>query len=215
MPGGSNREILAMTRSLVVVLAGCTMLVTGCLRVPASEERSAGLREPGQVSASSTAEIAALEQEQAGLIEELSAAGAEREKALSDLELTRHFLENERQIVSQVESRLSELETYYQEVVRERERLQAKSEHLTQQVESAREDLTGSQHALMDAQTRIEDLEKERDDANAALAVARDQTKGLEAALAADHESWTRLRKALSQVGSLDTRPSEPAEQAR
>ncbi len=82
-------------------------------------------------------------------------------------------------------------------------------------MERARENLTGSQHALRDAQVRIEDLEKERDEAHAALADVRDQTKGLDAALAADQESWTRLREAPSKVGSLDTRSSEPAEQAR
>ena len=193
-----------MRRSLVVVLAGCAILVNACVSAPTQEDNVTTLEEPRNTPAQSVTEIAELEQERARLIEELMAAQAGREKALSDLELHHHYLENERQILNQAQSRLSELRHNYQQLGWERDQLQKKVEDLTVQLEKASQDLTGSRQSLGDAQTRIRDLKQERDKVNAALAKALEQAKGLEAALAADHESWTRLRKALSKVENID-----------
>lgn len=193
-----------MTRSLITVLAGGVMFMNGCKSFLTQEGALANLEESRSTSGQSTAQIAPLEQERARLLDELSVARAGREQALSELELSWHYLANERQILSQAESTLSEIQSNYRVLDREREVLQHKVEDLTVQLEKSGQDLTGSRQSLGDAHTRIKELEQKRDKANAALAKALQQAKGLQAALAADHESWTRLRKALSQVEKID-----------
>lgn len=202
-----------MRRSLGAILAGCAILANGCVSLPTQQDRLADLQESRNRSARSAAEIAALEQERLRFLEELAVIRTGRETALSDLELHRHYLANEQQILNQIESRFTALRNDYQQIHRERDRLQQQVEDLTVQLEEVREDLADSQQSLKDSQARIRDLEQERETAKAALAEARDQARGLEAALAADEESWTRLRRALSKVENIDTRPSQPPAQ--
>ena len=98
-----------MRRRLGAILAGCAILANGCVSLPTQQDRLADLQESRNRSARSAAEIAALEQERLRFLEELAVIRTGRETALSDLELHRHYLANEQQILNQIESRFTAL----------------------------------------------------------------------------------------------------------
>lgn len=211
----------------MVPLVAAGLLLAGCVPREQYQQTAADLEAARKITAEAVAtleaaqkvaraQIEALEQEKARIGNELLAVQGQHTKLAKEVDSLTASLETERQGRQDLQGKLDRLrgdadegQRVGTELRRERDLFKNKAEDLQRRLDTAQQELAGSTKAQADARTRITALEKEKEQAVAALTQAKNQARDLETKLAAEQVKLATLREEKQKLMSGTTTAQE------